>query len=461
METCDYEFRLTPGYCLYNGAAVLEQNGSYIKILVDNEDEKLRQRLQRAFTGYLKRTVKDGTCPDIYKRKPRVEFVHGTRAQLKKCVTGLYEKSVWEKEPAAVAERSIEFEAGKEPKKDSCNGKTDSAAVFLLDSILGEAREKKATDVHIEKNKVKLRVNGRLVDYISLPDEKCEELIQRIKLLGDLNVLEKQKSQNGHFIYGDKNPLFIRVSSVGIIGDFSQQENCSETLVMRILDPERVPLEIEKLGFSEEQLTVLNKVLTLKSGLIVVCGPTGAGKSTTNASLLRTVQKKSAAGLKIVSLEDPPEYVIPEVTQIQVEERKGVTYESGLEQIFRLDPDVIMIGEIRNNFSAKSAVRAALTGHLVFATVHAGSPEEAYLRLRDLCIEEDILDSVLKLVISQELNYLEDQTYLLADVALYGDKQFSHCTNYKNVVADSLKKMFAARKLPLLQSNSTKKTRMA
>ena len=449
----NYRFQLTPAFCLYNGAAVLEQRGAYLKVLIDNENEDIRGRLERAFVNHVKYVLKRKDCPSEYETFPKVEFVLGSRSDLRKCVSNLYDKK------KELVKNVEQFDLGTGINVNSrelssevavdVNKNEDAAAVLLLDSILLKAREGNATDVHIECNKIRLRVNGRLEFLMELDKDRCDELIQRIKLLADMNVLEKRKSQDGHFVYGRENPIFLRVSTVGVIGD--GYLGSQESVVMRLLDTSRIPLTLEKLGFNGSQLVLLREFCCEKNGLIIVCGPTGAGKSTTNASLLMEIQREQIGKLKIVSLEDPPEYIIPGVTQIQIDERQGRSFDDALRHVFRQDPDVLMIGEIRDRLSAQTALRASLTGHLVFATLHASSTEEVIFRLLDLGLGKEILSSVLKGVIVQDLNHFENQVNLLADVAVYDCEkdEFSHCTNYSDVVSKSIREMYKFRKRKL------------
>lgn len=437
----EYDFKLTPAYCLYNGAAVVEQRGSYIRILVDNNNELVKERLKRAFTNHVNYVLGHKDCPPDFSGLPVVEFVSGNRNQLRKCVSELYETK---------NENSAVFKyAGT--KTDGSNGQKmeklidDAAAVLLLDTIILEARDKNATDIHIEEKAVKLRINGKLEEYCTLSDEHCEELIQRIKVLGQMNVLEKRKSQDGHFVYGNSEPVFVRVSCVGVVG--KGHEGTGESVVLRLLDTHRLPLNLENLGFSVKQHGILEQLCLEKNGIVITCGPTGSGKSTTNAAMLMEIQKKNYGRVKIISLEDPPEYVMEGITQVYIDENNGRGFDEALKYVFRQDPDVIMIGEIRDENTAQTALRAALTGHLVFATVHSSSAEAVISRMVDLGVNEKVFRSVLRGVISQKLNYVEKRVNLLADVSVYDCHagEFSHCDNYSQVVSKSIKNMYLDR----------------
>ena len=399
-----FDFKLTPAYCLYNGVAVLNQQGATIKFLVENDkDEILKGRLYRAFVNHISIVTHIKGCPENLRELPRVEFIKGDRAQLRKCISGFY-----------IADEQA---ADKDDRKNKLNNETDNqreaAAVILLDRIILDARLQKATDIHIERNCVRFRVKGRLKEQLEIQEEKSQELVQRIKLLAGMNVLEKRRSQDGQFVYGNKEPVFIRVSTLCVIGE---KEYGEESVVMRLLDTKRIPLSIEELGFNLRQVESIEQLIEIENGLVLVCGPTGSGKSTTVSSMLMEIEKKSGTSKKIISLEDPPEYVIPGVSQVRVDERNP--FIETLKHIFRQDPDVIMIGEIRDEESAAAAVRASLTGHLVFATLHTASAGEALLRLENLGADPRLLCSVLRGVICQKLNYFENEVKLYADIAI-------------------------------------------
>lgn len=437
----NYEFNLTPAYCLYNGAAVLEQNGASIRFLVENKnDAVLCGRLSRAFENHIAniRQLKD--CPEQFHRLIKIDFENGTRSQLRKCVSKLY--------------RAGEFGLVKDASdSEETKNQKEAAAVLLLDSILNEARFRKATDIHIEKSCVRLRINGRLEKYIELQSEKSAELIQRIKLLAGMNVIDNRCCQDGQFIYGNKKPFFLRVSTMSVVGEGKSSE---ESVVMRLLDTSRIPLALGELGFNSLQLEKLcgeNGLIKIPNGLVLICGPTGSGKSTTVASLLVEIEKRSSGSLKIISLEDPPEYLIPGVTQVKIDERNG--FSEAINHLFRQDPDVIMIGEIRDEESAATALRASLTGHLVFATLHSGGAAESIFRLENLGIQRNLLCQVLRGIICQQLNELGGKMRLYADIAIpsenFGEraitanseeqleKYVEHFTNYSEILCETMK----------------------
>lgn len=438
----NFMFKLTPAYCLYNGVAVFFQKGSAITFLMENpNNEILKERLKNAFNNHLYLVRKQESCPEEYRRLTKIDFQKGDRNQLRKCISNLYEQD-------------NQFCSSLENSKVVEDLKNEAAAVLLLESILNEARTQGATDIHIETACVRFRVRGKLVKELELEYEKIRELIQRIKLLAGMNVLERRKSQDGRFSYGNESPLFVRVSTMSV---FSKRLNSSEeSVVLRILDTSRIPLQLQFLGFNIQQIEIINSLISFPSGLIVICGATGSGKSTTSAAMLLELVKKSNQSLKIISLENPPEYIIPGVTQVQIDDEKEISYQNSLIHLFRQDPDVIMIGEIRDEKSCQAAIRASLTGHLVLTTLHTDSVESSFYRLENFGIERNVLASVLRGIIIQEMNYFNGETNLLADVAVpkenfktqicnYGtqiEELFLHITNVNQI----LKKNFNSLK---------------
>ncbi|MCQ2573126.1 MAG: Flp pilus assembly complex ATPase component TadA [Treponema sp.] len=418
----NFEFKLTPAYCLYNGAAVMEQKGAYIKFITESpEDSVLRKRLEKAFMNYVSIALKQPDCSSEFKTIPKIEFQEGTHEEVRNCISMLFREN-----EKIVNEESQNLKEEKE-----------AAAILLLDSILDEARKNCVTDIHVEKSFIRFRRNGILENYAAIQKERSSELVIRIKLLAGMNVLEKRKSQDGSFVYGEKNPLFVRVSSMAVVGD--SNEDGEESLVLRLLDSSRVPLSLMNLGFSDRQLMMFDEIQKKKNGLILICGPTGSGKSTTASSFLLDRVKSNNGKEKIISLEDPPEYVVPGITQIRIDKEKGITYLTALENVFRQDPDVIMIGEIRNEESARTALRAAMTGHLVLATLHTDSAEAAILRLKDLGCKEEIISSVLICAIVQELQIDSGEVNLLADVCPFDGEVFSHITNVPELIKKTRK----------------------
>ncbi len=391
-------FKLTPSYCLYNGVVIKEQHGSEIKFLLEKiGDERLKKSLEKAFINHIE-SLNSKNNVLIDKNKIQISYDPCNRKEIRKYVSTLYGKNDFTKN-----------EIIKEEKKEN-----EAAAILLLEDIILEAVYFNATDIHIEENIVKFRIGGILQNKKEIQKEKMEEVVRRIKLLSGMNVMEKRICQNGHFVFGEKKSIFIRASTVGIISE--NLMNTAESVVLRILDTSRLPLEIERLGFSTIQVEKIRNISSMRNGLVLVCGPTGAGKSTTIASILSEIARNNS--YKIISLEDPPEYLIKGVTQIEIDENINRTFDKVLQNVFRQDPDVIMIGEIRNKDEASVAVKASLTGHLVFATLHASSAESAVLRLEELGIPLKLITSILKGIIVQDLNHFMEDVNLVGCVSI-------------------------------------------
>lgn len=392
-------FTLSPAFCMYNGAAVISQNEHRIRFgLVKPDDTELRLRLFHAFSFYLRN--------ENNVREADVSFLSITRQQLLRSVSLLYGQQR--------VGCGIQPEMTVESQKEET-----AAAILLLDSLLSEAQAIKATDIHIERNAVRFRLNGRLLFHMMLQKQRCRELILRIKLLSGMNILEKRQSQDGHFTTGKDKSLFVRVSCMNIIAS----DGCfdgDESVVLRLLDSRRIVPDIFRLGFSTVQIESLKMWCKIPHGLILICGATGSGKSTTATALLSEIVRNESNRKKIISLEDPVEYVLPGVTQIQVSDFGVNNFDTVLRCVFRQDPDVLFIGEIRDGITAKTAIQAALTGHLVFATLHTSGVNEALLRLKSLGADEILAKTVLRGVITQSLTYERNETILKATLECFG-----------------------------------------
>lgn len=274
----------------------------------------------------------------------------------------------------------------------------DAPIIKIVAVILRHATEGNASDIHIEnvgdKVKVRFRVDGVLHTSLVLPLNVYNGVIARIKILAKLRLDEKRKPQDGGFsakIEGRK--IDFRVSTM--------PSYYGEKVVMRILDPEKGVHPLDDIGLSPENLKMVRDALKKPYGLILITGPTGSGKSTTLYSMLNELDSEED---NIVSLEDPVEYHIPGINQSQVMPEIGYTFASGLRSILRQDPDIIMVGEIRDKETAQLAIQAALTGHLVFSTLHTNSAVGAIPRLVDMGIDPYLIGPTLILAIGQRLS---------------------------------------------------------
>lgn len=275
--------------------------------------------------------------------------------------------------------------------------KEDAPVIKIVATILRYAVDGRASDVHVERTdtqvKVRFRVDGILHTSLTLPTKVHQAIVARIKVLSSMRLDERRKPQDGRFsatIGGHK--IDFRVST------FPAQNG--EKIVMRILDRERGFIPLEELGLSDDNLAKIRSAISHPHGLILVSGPTGSGKSTTLYSILAELDRETK---NVLSLEDPVEYFMDGVSQSQVRPEIGYTFANGLRTTLRQDPDVIMVGEIRDGETAKLAVQAALTGHLVLSTIHTNSAIGVIPRLVDMGVNPYLIAPTLVLAVAQRL----------------------------------------------------------
>ncbi|MEK7604318.1 MAG: GspE/PulE family protein [Patescibacteria group bacterium] len=275
--------------------------------------------------------------------------------------------------------------------------KEDAPVTKIVSTILRYAIEGRSSDVHIEpsptKTRIRFRLDGKLHTSLELPNKVHEAVVARIKILAKLRLDEKRKPQDGRFsAMVEKRRIDFRVST------FPTEHG--EKVVMRILDQSDATATLDSVGFSNAQLATVRAMMKVPYGIILIAGPTGSGKSTTLFAMLSETDREMK---NVVSLEDPVEYQINGVAQSQVRPEIGYTFASGLRSILRQDPDIIMVGEIRDKETAALAVQAALTGHLVFTTVHTNTAAGAIPRLIDMGVDPFLIAPTLIAVIGQRL----------------------------------------------------------
>lgn len=273
----------------------------------------------------------------------------------------------------------------------------DSPISKALSTILEYAAKNRASDIHIEplekELKIRCRVDGVLREIMKLPKSTEPPLISRIKILSNLKIDEHRIPQDGQFTVAvDKKAIDLRIAISPTVW--------GEQVVIRLLDKTGTSLKLEDMGYKGRALRTIRKGLQQTNGMILTSGPTGSGKSTSMYALIQEIKNES---INIVTLEDPVEYKVPGVNQIQVNTEVGLTFASGLRSILRQDPDVVMVGEIRDKETAQLAVQAALTGHLVFSTLHTNSAAGILPRLLDMDIEPFLIASTVRTVIGQRL----------------------------------------------------------
>ena len=273
----------------------------------------------------------------------------------------------------------------------------DSPISKALSAILEFAARNRASDVHIEplekELKVRCRVDGVLREVMRLPKNTEPALISRIKILANLKIDEHRTPQDGQFtVQVDNKPIDLRIAIAPIVW--------GEQVVIRLLDKSGTSMKLEDMGFAGRGLRTIRKGLERPNGMILTSGPTGSGKSTSLYALMQEIMNDT---INIVTLEDPVEYKMSGINQIQVNPEVGLTFASGLRSILRQDPDVVMVGEIRDKETAQLAVQAALTGHLVFSTLHTSSAAGILPRLLDMGVEPFLIASTVHTVIGQRL----------------------------------------------------------
>ena len=268
----------------------------------------------------------------------------------------------------------------------------------IIEAILSGSLSLGASDIHLEpeKNstKIRFRLDGLLNDIGSIESSEYAYVVSRIKLLGGLKLNISEAAQDGRFtIFSDDDrTIEVRVS-------INPSEN-GETIVLRVLDPKTISLSLDKVGFSKEDEEVVIKTLKRPNGMILVTGPTGSGKTTTLYAFLQAVQNSE---VKVITIEDPIEYHLEGIQQTQVDAKVGYDFGNGLRSLLRQDPDIILVGEIRDLETADIAMNASLTGHLVFSTLHTNSAAGAIPRLIDLGVKPQIISPALNIIIAQRL----------------------------------------------------------
>ncbi|QYM78330.1 GspE/PulE family protein [Horticoccus luteus] len=275
----------------------------------------------------------------------------------------------------------------------------DAAVVRFVSDVISQAIADEATDIHFEPQEAQLRIRYRvdgLLVQVPVPENLLryqDAIISRLKIMARLNISEKRLPQDGRINFKAANTtLDIRVSTVPTI--------YAESISLRLLNQKKEAYTMDRLGMSADEQAQIAQVLDYPHGIILVTGPTGSGKSTSLNAFLRKI---NSTDLRIITIEDPIEYEVPGVNQMQVRTEIGLTFASALRHVLRQDPDVIMVGEIRDRDTADIAIRASLTGHLVFSTLHTNDAPGAITRLVDMGIEPFLVASAIELVIAQRL----------------------------------------------------------
>ena len=325
-----------------------------------------------------------------------VEIVIATLSDIKRAIETFYSirSTIDEALVEIVEEERGEFDLSKGEEAVSID---DAPVVKLVNTILGQAVDSSASDVHVEpfesETRVRYRIDGVLFDMLTFPKHLHPPVSSRIKIMSGMDIAEKRHPQDGRILLRVAGRrIDIRVSSLPAI--------YGEKLVMRLLDQATAMVGLERLGLDPDERTTLDKVIEVPYGIILVTGPTGSGKSTT---LYSVIQNLNSYEVNITTVEDPVEYTIAGVNQVQINERAGLTFDTVLRSILRQDPDIILVGEMRDTETAQLAVRAALTGHLVLSTLHTNDAPSSIVRMIDMGIPPFLVSSSVVAVMAQRL----------------------------------------------------------
>jgi type IV pilus assembly protein PilB len=303
---------------------------------------------------------------------------------------------------ADIGSRVKAFEARDSLRKeaartDAVSASDDAPVVQVVQLIITQALRDRASDIHIEPHderlRVRYRIDGALHDVADLPGSMGPAVVSRIKILGGMNIVERRRPQDGQISTEiEGRPVDIRVSTTAVVG--------GEKVVLRLLDKSRPLYRLQQLGMPEDMAAQYSALLRSPYGMVICAGPTGSGKTTT---LYGSLGELNTPERNIMTIEDPVEYTFPSINQIQINEQAGVTFAGGLKSILRQDPDVILVGEVRDVETARIAVQSALTGHFVLSSLHATDAPSALHRLLDMGIETFLVASAVTTVLAQRL----------------------------------------------------------
>lgn len=354
-----------------------ELNGNELKLLIDNPQNITAIREVQDLTG------------------KKVVPVMAVGKQLKNIIEYYFKNKHEKEQMLSLTKQGIESSGVVKMAESFTDG--TGPIVEFINLLLERASLTKASDIHIKPNendvRIRMRIDGELREIARVDKNSLNTVISRIKVLSNLNIAEKRIPQDGAFTYRGKNCLLeLRVSILPSL--------FGESCVMRVIDKKGVDYDFSGLGMSEEDEAVFRKMISRPDGLILVTGPTGSGKSTTLYTALKELNKPS---VNIITVEDPVESPVKDINQVQVNSQVGLDFSAALRSILRHDPDIIFIGEIRDNETAQIAVRSSITGHLVLSTLHTNDALSAIMRLCDMGIEKYLVTSSLSGVVAQRL----------------------------------------------------------
>ncbi|MFC1821181.1 ATPase, T2SS/T4P/T4SS family [Thermodesulfobacteriota bacterium] len=324
--------------------------------------------------------------------KPVKPIYFSTPETIKKAISRVFKTTISTK---ALDLASINVEIGK--KELTVEEVTGFPIVDMVNYFINKAMTERASDVHFEPTEhflvIRNRIDGVLHEVAALPEYLHPEIVSRIKIICEMNVAEKRLPQDGRFsVTVSEKQVDVRVSTYPTVH--------GEKVVLRLLEQETVITDINRLGMEEGEVELLLEKITSPFGMVLLTGPTGCGKTTT---LYACISMINSQDINILTVEDPVEYKIPGIYQMQANEKIGLTFASGLRTMLRQDPDVIMVGEIRDHETAEIAIRAAITGHIVFSTLHTNDAVGIVVRLADMGVDPFLISSSLSLAIAQRL----------------------------------------------------------
>lgn len=328
--------------------------------------------------------------------KLEIKPVLATSSDIKSTIVKLYERTQTDE---AVEDLNKEYTLEDvELLSEKINDNVDNAPVVrLVNLIINHAISSRASDAHIEPMenivRIRFRIDGELYEQLTITKSAHAAVVTRLKIMGDMDIAEKRLPQDGRVqtMFGN-TPIDLRLSVLPTVN--------GEKVVIRILGGRGIALERKQLGFTDKNSELFDEILRNPNGIILVSGPTGSGKSTTLYTVLNEINKP---GINVITVEDPVEYRLGGINQVQVNNKAGLTFANGLRSILRQDPDVIMIGEIRDGETAEIAVRASITGHLVLSTIHTNDSASTVSRLVDMGIEPFLVSVALVGVVAQRL----------------------------------------------------------
>lgn len=335
---------------------------------------------------------------DISVRTGRnVKFVMATKTSIENAIANHYDETSSEVRENINQQFELDkltiFNLDEQLKNEIEN----SPIVKFVNTLIFNAISFNASDIHIEPSKentkIRMRIDGQLIEKMKISSGAHNSLVTRIKIMARLDIAEKRIPQDGRIEIQERDKTFdLRVSTIPTV--------YGEKIVIRVLGGMGNLLDLKKLGLNAVNKEYLNRILKSPNGIVLVSGPTGSGKTTTLYSILKSVNKST---VNIITIEDPVEYRLEGISQVQVNNKTGLTFASGLRSILRQDPDIIMLGEVRDTETAEIAVKAAITGHLVLSTIHTNSAAGTIPRLVDMGIEPFLLSSAIVGVVSQRL----------------------------------------------------------